>query len=158
MLSVCGFNSHDGKQLENEVLLSEKITENLQVVIVSQPGAWQQFLQKSVECYPFAKVARVVNGGLSAVQIIKEIYPDLVLIDSSIALDDVITLVQYVKEEHPEVLSIVIADTMQQRRQINLAGADFTLSVYDCETQIRTILNDLWANLSQNNGLRRLNI
>ncbi len=122
---------------------------NLRLMIVSLPGTWQRVLQKNIEAYPFVKFVDVVSGSLSAVQLVKQDKPDLVLIDSSIPFDDTVALVQNMKLEHPETRSIVITDTTQQRRRISQVGADYTVSSYNFESQIGEIFNQVKRTLSQ---------
>lgn len=115
--------------------------ENIRLMIVSLPGTWQRMLQKCIETYPFVQVIDIANGSLSAAQRVKKHQPDLVLIDSSIPFDDAIVLVKNVKLEHPETKSIVITDTTEQKRRIIRAGAEYTLSSYNFESQISEIFN-----------------
>ena len=115
----------------------------LRVMIVSHPGTWQRVLQKNLEAYPFVKVVDVVTGSLSASQLAKENSPSLIVIDSSIPIDDAITLVQIVKRENTNTNSVVITDTTQQRRKVIRAGADYTISSFNYESQIGEILNQL---------------
>ena len=115
----------------------------LHVMIVSYPGTWQKVLQRNFESYPFTEVVNVVNGSLSASQLAKELAPDIILIDSSIPLDDTVALLRNLKNEIPKTRSIVITDTTRQTREITRAGADFTLSSYNLESQIKEILNQL---------------
>ena len=119
----------------------------ISTLIVSLPGTWQRVLQKNLASYPYVKVVESVNGSLSASQLTRQHQPDLILIDSSIPLDDVIALIRIVKLESPKTRSIVIADTTQQSRQIIEAGADYTLSSYHFEAQIREIFTQLKGSL-----------
>jgi DNA-binding NarL/FixJ family response regulator len=115
----------------------------LRVMIVSHPGTWQRVLQKNLEAYPFVDAVDVVTGSLSASQLAKENSPSLILIDSSIPIDDAIALVQIVKRENTNTNSVVITDTTQQRRKVIRAGADYTISSFNYESQIGEILNNL---------------
>lgn len=121
-------------------------------MIVSHPGTWQRVLQKYIEAYSFVQVVGVAGGSLSAVQLAKEQSPDLMIIDSSISFDDLIALVENVKQENPGTRSIVITDTTQQRRKIIRSGADYTISSFNYEAQIREILNKLGTILPDGTG------
>lgn len=121
---------------------------NLSLMIVSLPGTWQRALQKSIAVHPFVEVVEVVSGSLSALQLAREAHPDLLMIDSSIPFDDTIALIQSLKQEIPEMQFIVVTDTTQQRRQVVRAGADYTLSSFDFDSQICAILNQLDGNFS----------
>ena len=115
----------------------------LRVMIVSHPGTWQRVLEKNLLAYPFVDVVDVVTGSLSASQLAKKTHPRLILIDSSIPIDDAITLVQIMKRENTNTSSVVITDTTQQRRKVIRAGADYTISSFNYESQIGEILHHL---------------
>jgi len=115
----------------------------LRVMIVAHPGTWQRVLQKQMESFSFVNVIGVIGGSLSALQYAKENSPDLMLIDSSVPIDDLIALIQNVKLENPDTRSIVITDTTHQRRRITQSGADYTISSFHYEAQITEILKQL---------------
>jgi len=108
---------------------------------VSLPGTWQQALQKNLEAYSFIKVIDTVGGALSASRLVTRHEPDMVLIDSSIPGDDAAALIQTLKSENRETLSIVISDTAQQRRKMSRSGADYTVSSGSYEPQLREIFD-----------------
>jgi DNA-binding NarL/FixJ family response regulator len=128
---------------ESEPGLNARGVEKLQVLIVAQPGAWQQILQKSVEAHSFTRVVGVAGGGLSAVQLARDAAPDVVVIDTSIAFQDILALISQMKQEHPRIRSVVLTDTAGQRRQLAQAGADYTLSSFNYESQIGPLLEQL---------------
>lgn len=119
------------------------------MIIVALSGTWQKMIQRYLGGHHSVNVVGIAQGSLSAVQLANEHHPDLMLIDSSIPFDDVIALVRNVKVENPETRSIVITDTTQQRRKITQAGADYTLSSYNFETQIGEILNQVRGTLAE---------
>jgi len=120
----------------------------LRTIIVSLPGTWQRVLQKSIESYSFMEIVEVISGSLTASQLVKQHQPNLLLIDSSIPFDDAIALVRDVKKENPKTLLIVITDTTQQRRKVTQAGADYTLSTFNFESQIDKIIHQTRETLS----------
>ena len=115
----------------------------LSVLVVSPPGAWQRLLQMSFEFYSFVEVVNVATGSLSASQLANEHRPDLIVIDSSVPFDDMLVLIQTVKDENHGTKSLVITDTTQQKRKAIQAGADFTISAYDIESRIGELLNQI---------------
>jgi DNA-binding NarL/FixJ family response regulator len=115
----------------------------LRAIIVSQPGSWQRVLQTNIEDCPFVDAVEVVSGSLTASQLVEQQQPDLLLIDSSVPFEDAVALVRNLKRHTPKTKSIVIADTTQQRRQIALVGADYTLSSFNYETQIGEVLHQV---------------
>ena len=115
----------------------------LRTIIVSLPGAWQRVLRKNIEAYEFMEVIEVASGSLTASQIVKQRCPDLLLIDFTVPFDDAIALILNLKQQHIKTKSIVIADTIQQRRKVSQAGADYTLSSYNYESRIGEILHQM---------------
>ena len=118
-------------------------TKKLSVLVVSPPGSWQRLLQMSFEFYSFVEVVNVATGSLSASQLANEHRPDLIVIDSSVPFDDMLVLIQTVKDENHGTKSLVITDTTQQKRKAIQAGADFTISAYDIESRIGELLNQI---------------
>jgi DNA-binding NarL/FixJ family response regulator len=120
----------------------------LSVLVVSPPGAWQRLLQMSFEAYSFVDVVNVATGSLSASQLANEHRPDLIVIDSSVPFDDMLVLLRKVKDENQGIKSLVITDTTQQKRKVFQAGADFTISAYDFESDIGELLRQIRDSLS----------
>ena len=118
------------------------------MIILALPGSWQKMIQRNLEVHHSVNVVGIAQGSLSAVQLAREHHPDLLLIDSSIPFDDAITLIQNLKRENPEIHTTVITDTTQQRRKIIRAGAEYTLSSFDFDSQIGEILHQLQGTLS----------
>jgi len=117
------------------------IMKNIRAIIVSMPGTLQRMLQKSIEANPSVEVTGIVHGGLSALQLVEQSDPDLLLIDYSIPIDEAVAIVRNVKQKNPEIVSIVITDTSHQRRKVTEAGADYALSSFNFEPQLQDILN-----------------
>jgi len=115
----------------------------IRMIIVAPPGSWQNMIRRNLDVHHSVKVVGIAQGSLSAMQMAREHHPDLLLIDSSIPLDDSVALIQSMKQENPETRSVVITDTTQQRRRVVQAGADYTSSSFDFDTQICVILNQL---------------
>lgn len=115
----------------------------IHMIIVAPPGSWQNMIRRNLEVHHSVKVVGIAHGSLSALQMTKEHHPDLLVIDSSIPFDDAVALVQNIKLEDATTRSIVITDTTQQRRRVIQAGADYTLSSFEFDSQFREILNQL---------------
>ncbi len=116
---------------------------NIRVIIASLPGTWQRLLQNDIGSQPFVQVVAVASGSLSAVQLVEEHQPDLLLIDLSIHNEDAVAIINTIKREKHSVLIAAIADTYQQQRSMTKAGANFVVSTYEFKTQIQEILNQL---------------
>ena len=124
--------------------------QKLHVMIVSLPGTWQRILQQNLEDYPFIEVENVVNGALSAVQLIERQSPDMVLIDSSIPFQDVIALIKNVNERNPDILLIVLGDTSYQLKRILRSGAEYAISSCNYEEEIGEVLRKIYEQRIEN--------
>lgn len=118
-------------------------SKSIRIIIVSMPGAWQKMLRHNLGSHPSLKVLAVANGSLSAVQLVEQLQPDLIFIDSSIPSDDAITLIQKVKLENPKTKSVVLTDTTRLNRHFCEAGADYTLPTFNFMSQLAEIFENL---------------
>lgn len=128
----------------------DTIMQILHAIIVSLPGTWQRMLQHNIESYSIVEVDNIAGGGLSALQLIKKRIPDLLLIDSSIPVDDANALVERVKNNYPNVQIIVLTDTSYQRKNALRYGADFAISSCNYEEEISEIINNFCKSESMN--------
>jgi len=126
------------------------IMHKLHVMIVSLPGTWQRILQQNLEDYPFIEVDNVVNGALSAVQLIERQSPDMVLIDSSIPIQDVIALIKNVNERNPDIQVIVLADTTYQLKRMLRSGAEYAISSCNYEEEISEVIREIYVQQIKN--------
>jgi DNA-binding NarL/FixJ family response regulator len=126
------------------------IMPKLHVMIVSLPGIWQKMLQNNMESYPFVEVDHVVSGGLSALQSIKKQPLSLVVIDSSIPVDDAKVLIQRLKEENPKIEIIILTDATYQQKTMIRNGADYAISSCTYEAEIAEILEKMNKLINKN--------
>jgi len=118
--------------------------QTLHAMIVSLPGTWQKMLQQNLEDHPFVEVDNLASGALSALALVKNQNPDFVLIDSSIAFDDVDVLVQNLKEIKPDIQVIVLVDTSYMLKRIRRKGADYAISLCNYEEAIGEVLQKIY--------------
>ena len=126
------------------------IMPKLHVMIVSLPGIWQKLLQNNIESHPFVEVDHVASGGLSAVQIIKKQPLNLVVIDSSIPVDDSKVLIQRLREENPKIKIIILTDTAYQQKIMLRNGVDYAVSTCNYEAEIAEILENMNKLINKN--------
>jgi len=115
----------------------------LQTMIVSQSASWQRILFEHLSSFISVEVVDVVNGCLSAAQRIKKDYPDLLVIDCTVSGDDIRALVKHVNSVNSKTMTMVIADTYEQKREFNRCGADFVVSSFSYELEIEEVLNEI---------------
>jgi chemotaxis response regulator CheB len=117
------------------------MVKTIDVTIASRPGTWQNFLKNELSSYPFVRIVGVTTGSLTALKISKQHQPGVLLIDSSIPIEEVIAILESIMLENPGILTIVIADTTQQRRKLTHAGADHVVSTFEFKLKIQEIFN-----------------
>ncbi len=97
-------------------------------IIVSMPGTMQESLRANLEAIPGMEVVALASGCLSAVRLVQEKQPDVVVIDSNLSEDEVIAFLKDVKRVHPEIRLVVLTHTTRQQWRILDNGADAALS------------------------------
>jgi len=125
---------------------------NREIMIVSKPGTRQRLILNYLARYPFLDVKGIVSGSLTALELITNNCPDLLLIDYSNLTDDIAALINKVKSENNQLQIIVIADTNHQRRKLINSGADFAISSFKCESELSIIFKEMMSttvNLSE---------
>ncbi len=81
-----------------------------------------------LEAMPGMEVVALAGGCLSAVTLVQEKQPDIVLIDSNLSEDEVLAFLKDVKQAHPDIRLVVLTHTTRQQRRILENGADAVLS------------------------------
>ena len=97
-------------------------------IIVSMPGTMQESLRAMLDAIPGMEVVALAGGCLSAVRLVQEKQPDIVVIDSNLSEDEVLVFLKDVKRTHPEIRLVVLTHTTRQQRRILGGGADAVLS------------------------------
>jgi len=97
-------------------------------IIVSVPGTMQESLRAMLEAMPGIEVVGFAGGCLSAITLVQEKRPDIVVVDSNLSDDEVIAFLKDVKGEHPEIRLVVLTHTTRQQWRILENGADAALS------------------------------
>jgi chemotaxis response regulator CheB len=117
------------------------ILKTIDVIIASRPGTWQNFLINELSSYPVVQIVGVTTGSLTALKISKQHQPGVLLIDSSIPIEEAIAILESIELENPGILTIAIADTHQQQRKLTQAGADHVVSTFEFKSKIQGIFN-----------------
>jgi chemotaxis response regulator CheB len=101
---------------------------NLRAIVVSMPGTMQESLQANLDAMPGVKVIALAGGCLSAVRLVQEKQPDIVVVDSNLSEDEVLAFLNDVKRLQPKIRVVVLTHTTRQQRRILGGGADAVLS------------------------------
>ena len=118
----------------------------IKVMIVSRPGSWQQILVFHVNTFPIMDVQDIVSGGLTAYETLLNSHPDVILIDSSISLEDAMALIVRAKSINRQSQIIAIVDTDQHRKRLGQCNADYIVSSYALESELNLALRDIENN------------
>lgn len=100
---------------------------NLFTVLASAPGIAEQSLRATLESLPSVRVIGTAAGCLSALQMVYDMQPDLIVIDSNLPFEDVQELLRQLKQEGLGTRSLVLSATSSQLRRALVAGADAAL-------------------------------
>jgi DNA-binding NarL/FixJ family response regulator len=97
-------------------------------IIVSMPGTMQESLRAMLNAMSGMEVVALAGGCLSAVTLVQEKQPDIVVIDSNLSEDEVLAFLKDVKGLHPKIRLVVLTHTTRQQWRILRGGADAVLS------------------------------
>ncbi|MGW8319764.1 MAG: response regulator [Candidatus Promineifilaceae bacterium] len=109
-------------------------------IIVSMPGTIQESLRAMLEAMPGMEVVGIAGGGLSAVALVQETQPDVIVIDGRLAEDEVLAFVKDVKRLHPQIRLVVLTNTTRQHRRILNSGADAVLSRWSSARELTNVV------------------
>jgi len=96
-------------------------------LVVARPGLVRDGLQAVLSAIPGLDALEPADDGASALDRLKSHRPDLVILDSSLSEGEMCTTLRQIKGQWPDVRCLVVADTPQQGRAVEAAGADAVL-------------------------------
>jgi DNA-binding NarL/FixJ family response regulator len=111
--------------------------------VASSPGISEQSLRATLESLPSVQVVGTAAGCLSALQMVRDSQPDLVILDANLPLEDVREFLRQLQQEGLVTRSLVLAGTNGQVRQALVAGADAALRRDSSIRQFRVTVNGL---------------
>jgi DNA-binding NarL/FixJ family response regulator len=111
------------------------------VVLVSAPGLVQKATASILASCPEVDMVATAPGALSATALVAETHPDLLLIDATLAEEEMGALLGWVKSNLPGIECVVMAVTSRQRQRFLEWGADVAVYRADFATQLRDVLN-----------------
>lgn len=96
----------------------------IQTVIAARPGAIREALKSILALFPRLEISGVADGGLSALNLVRQQKPALIVIDSGLLEDEIAALLQKIKQEQPQLRCLLLAETTRQRRVFLALNAD----------------------------------
>jgi len=83
------------------------------------------------------------GDGLSALSMVREVQPALLVVDSNLLEDEVVSLLREVKGAWPEVRCLVLVQTTGRKNRALAAGADAVVSRNDPAAALTQALRQL---------------
>ena len=115
----------------------------VRAVIASRPGVMQESLRALLTGSGQVAVAGSAGDGLSALSMVREEQPALLVVDSNLLEDEALSLLKEVKGAWPEVRCLVLVQTTGRKNRALAAGADAVISRNDGGAALNRALRQL---------------
>lgn len=96
-------------------------------LIVARPGRLRDALSALLTTIPRLEIVGQADDSSSALKMVAEHHPTLVLLDSTLLDDEVKAMVKQIKTRWPQIRCIVLAGNPEQQQIVRSAGADDVL-------------------------------
>jgi len=96
-------------------------------LIVARPGRMRDGLRALLRATSRLELVGQADNGTSALDMVMDCRPSLVLMDSNLPGDEVESLLRYTKARWPQTRCVVLASDAQQQGLAKSAGADSVL-------------------------------
>lgn len=123
--------------------MTGSLDSRIRVLVVSLPGIMQNLLRETFTSRSDVDVVGVASGGLSAVGMIRQEQPDLVVIDSNLPQAEMRELILWLKKGSQRICSLALVETTQQLNNAATAGADIILRSYSLSGSIDSVIGKL---------------
>lgn len=127
----------------------DQVEDDALVLIVAKPGRIRNSLQALLQIMPRLKVAGVTSHNFSAMQLLAQYNPALVLLDVDLPDNQAWVLLKQIQLKHLQTRSLVFANSIEQQRAAQSAGANATLLKGFEVLELFTTIEKLIPNCSQ---------
>jgi two-component system nitrate/nitrite response regulator NarL len=103
------------------------MNDTVSTLIAAKPGRMRDCLQALLKVVSQIKVIGRADDGASALKLVTELEPALVLLDTNLAEAQVYPVLEQIKATRSQTRCIVLADSIRQRQLAEAAGADAAL-------------------------------
>jgi DNA-binding NarL/FixJ family response regulator len=100
---------------------------NAKVLIAAGVGRLRDSLQNVLLAMPWVTITGQAADDASALRMVVERHPTLVLLDVNLPDGEVPALLEQIKARWPDIRCLVLADNARQRQAADAAGADSVL-------------------------------
>jgi two-component system response regulator DevR len=94
------------------------------ILIVARQGHLREGVEALMATVSRVQIVGKVEAASSALRLVFERRPDLLLLDAGLPEDESWSVLRYCRIEHPELRCIVLADDAEQVQEARAAGAD----------------------------------
>lgn len=122
--------------LARELELSRK-----RAVLVSAPGLVQRATASVLASCEELEVVAIPPGALSATRVLSAVQPDFLLIDATVAEEEIEELLGWVEVNCPGVQCVIMTVTSHQAAQALAWGADLAIHRAALASQLKEVLN-----------------
>jgi DNA-binding NarL/FixJ family response regulator len=123
--------------------MGQPVDGRVRAVIASRPGIMQESLRAMLSGSGQVVVTGSAGDGLSALSMVREVQPDLLVVDSNLLEDEALSLLKEVKGAWPEVRCLVLVQTTGRKNRALAAGADAVVSRNDPAAALNQALRQL---------------
>ena len=103
------------------------IEQDTSALIVAKPSRIRDSLSALLRSVPHIRIVGQVEDVPSAMKMVTDYHPNLVLLGSNLPDDEILTVLIRTKAQQPQTRCIVLANTAQQHWMAEAAGADSVL-------------------------------
>jgi len=132
-----------------ELIGSGMDDQKIRVLIVSLPGILQGMLKRVFASKPVVDVVDIANGALTAAKLIDDHLPDMAVIDSNLPESEAVELIRIMREHHPGIYSLALAETSHNLNRLTMAGADLVLRGPELASKLDDLLIELLARVNR---------
>jgi DNA-binding NarL/FixJ family response regulator len=117
--------------------------QTMPTIVVSRPGVLQQSLRATLAAHPWIQVVASPGDGLTALNLVIEHQPKLMVIDSNLLAEEIDALLAAVKVKVPATRCLVCAQSSRQIAPLLALGADAVIVRDSPAQQWQTTLRQL---------------
>ena len=127
--------------MSNEVNLDK-----IQTVIAARPGAIRDAMKSTLALFPQLEISGMADGGLSALNLVRQQKPALIVIDSGLLEAEIAVLLQKIEQEKLQLGCLVFVDTTRQRETFLAMGVDAVIFHNEPVECLVPVLNNMTQN------------
>jgi DNA-binding NarL/FixJ family response regulator len=117
----------------------------LSILLVCPPGLSQVSLVTTINAFPWATVVAKAKDVDTALAMVREYTPDVLLSDAYCLGDSISGLLRHIHAVNPEMLLVVLASTFTQKKRFLGEGAHIVLDYNNVTRQFPQILSHAQA-------------